>query len=126
MLRRPPRSKRTDTLFPYTTLFRSNIIVCDFIRSEVAGTIFDAMVASVLADAADAGRSITIAPEAHAELKQLCTADLGNGGRGIRNKIEAHLINPLARALFERESEGPAVIRSLSAGALTTLELGDA
>src|SRR3546814_19193773 len=84
------------------------------------------MVASVLADAADAGRSITIAPEAHAELRQLCTADLGNGGRGIRNKIEAHLINPLARALFERESEGPAVIRSLSAGAITTLALGDA
>src|SRR3546814_7476400 len=24
MIRRPPRSKRTDTLFPYTTLFRSN------------------------------------------------------------------------------------------------------
>src|SRR3546814_2870818 len=23
-IRRPPRSKRTDTLFPYTTLFRSN------------------------------------------------------------------------------------------------------
>src|SRR3546814_8763839 len=25
MLRRPPRSTRTDTLFPYTTLFRSNV-----------------------------------------------------------------------------------------------------
>src|SRR3546814_14761390 len=25
MLRRPPRSTRTDTLFPYTTLFRSHI-----------------------------------------------------------------------------------------------------
>src|SRR3546814_14324140 len=25
MLRRPPRSTRTDTLFPYTTLFRSKI-----------------------------------------------------------------------------------------------------
>src|SRR3546814_3928349 len=25
MLQRPPRSTRTDTLFPYTTLFRSNI-----------------------------------------------------------------------------------------------------
>src|SRR3546814_19988320 len=25
MLRRPPRSTRTDTLFPYTTLFRSQI-----------------------------------------------------------------------------------------------------
>src|SRR3546814_2726206 len=27
MIRRPPRSTRTDTLFPYTTLFRS-VLVC--------------------------------------------------------------------------------------------------
>src|SRR3546814_4597493 len=27
MIRRPPRSTRTDTLFPYTTLFRSNVSV---------------------------------------------------------------------------------------------------
>src|SRR3546814_8829034 len=27
MIRRPPRSTRTDTLFPYTTLFRSNLFV---------------------------------------------------------------------------------------------------
>src|SRR3546814_10173733 len=33
MIRRPPRSKRTDTLFPYTTLFRSFYIHCD-VRSE--------------------------------------------------------------------------------------------
>src|SRR3546814_12448295 len=26
MIRRPPRSTRTDTLFPYTTLFRSDLI----------------------------------------------------------------------------------------------------
>src|SRR3546814_2007265 len=26
MIRRPPRSTRTDTLFPYTTLFRSRVI----------------------------------------------------------------------------------------------------
>src|SRR3546814_2434533 len=26
MIRRPPRSKRTDTLFPYTTLFRSLVL----------------------------------------------------------------------------------------------------
>src|SRR3546814_13775110 len=26
MIRRPPRSKRTDTLFPYTTLFRSIVV----------------------------------------------------------------------------------------------------
>src|SRR3546814_11788504 len=27
MIRRPPRSTRTDTLFPYTTLFRSVVVV---------------------------------------------------------------------------------------------------
>src|SRR3546814_13079391 len=27
MIRRPPRSTRTDTLFPYTTLFRSPVLV---------------------------------------------------------------------------------------------------
>src|SRR3546814_4122413 len=26
MIRRPPRSTRTDTLFPYTTLFRSDLV----------------------------------------------------------------------------------------------------
>src|SRR3546814_14701279 len=31
MLRRPPRSTRTDTLFPYTTLFRSPQLTCVFV-----------------------------------------------------------------------------------------------
>src|SRR3546814_3430513 len=30
MLRRPPRSTRTDTLFPYTTLFRSGRLLAEF------------------------------------------------------------------------------------------------
>src|SRR3546814_11525910 len=29
MIRRPPRSTRTDTLFPYTTLFRSPVLLRD-------------------------------------------------------------------------------------------------
>src|SRR3546814_17247144 len=33
MIRRPPRSTRTDTLFPYTTLFRS------FYARDLAGTV---------------------------------------------------------------------------------------
>src|SRR3546814_4709946 len=34
MIRRPPRSTRTDTLFPYTTLFRStNLKITDSVRS---------------------------------------------------------------------------------------------
>src|SRR3546814_8767287 len=34
MIRRPPRSTRTDTLFPYTTLFRSVVDRCDARRIE--------------------------------------------------------------------------------------------
>src|SRR3546814_13617032 len=33
MIRRPPRSTRTDTLFPYTTLFRSRVF-----QDPMAGT----------------------------------------------------------------------------------------
>src|SRR3546814_263363 len=37
MIRRPPRSKRTDTLFPYTTLFRSeDAVVRAVIHAESA------------------------------------------------------------------------------------------
>src|SRR3546814_18576680 len=43
MIRRPPRSTRTDTLFPYTTLFRSQNLshpFCDdFTRSQLTGEV---------------------------------------------------------------------------------------
>src|SRR3546814_1488986 len=38
MIRRPPRSTRTDTLFPYTTLFRSVLVpVVEGVESEQHG-----------------------------------------------------------------------------------------
>src|SRR3546814_6654389 len=36
MIRRPPRSTRTDTLFPYTTLFRSAVRMHDAAARELA------------------------------------------------------------------------------------------
>src|SRR3546814_17854945 len=36
MIRRPPRSTRTDTLFPYTTLFRSNLLGDETLGNRVA------------------------------------------------------------------------------------------
>src|SRR3546814_2516487 len=39
MIRRPPRSKRTDTLFPYTTLFRSVAEVGHFVKFERDGQV---------------------------------------------------------------------------------------
>src|SRR3546814_3094524 len=37
MIRRPPRSTRTDTLFPYTTLFRSHAALVDLHAAAAAG-----------------------------------------------------------------------------------------
>src|SRR3546814_4148317 len=37
MIRRPPRSTRTDTLFPYTTLFRS----CNTYRAGISSALHD-------------------------------------------------------------------------------------
>src|SRR3546814_3843020 len=34
MIRRPPRSTRTDTPFPYTTLFRSDLLICRRVAAD--------------------------------------------------------------------------------------------
>src|SRR3546814_7140016 len=39
MIRRPPRSTRTDTLFPYTTLFRSVVDVIGNLHRPEAGDV---------------------------------------------------------------------------------------
>src|SRR3546814_13164181 len=43
MLRRPPRSTRTDTLFPYTTLFRSNFVAVVADSWWTANTVLEEM-----------------------------------------------------------------------------------
>src|SRR3546814_3697224 len=47
MIRRPPRSTRTDTLFPYTTLFRSNWFVglaVAFLAIAVTGVLLQVLI----------------------------------------------------------------------------------
>jgi ATP-dependent Clp protease ATP-binding subunit ClpA len=102
-----------------------NIIVFDFIREDVAEQIFDQMLATVLADVKEIGFDVSISPAARGALRALCLADLSNGGRGIRNQVEAHLINPLSRALFDRGAQPGEryEIYSIQPGPSTTLEL---
>src|SRR3546814_17214148 len=50
MIRRPPRSTRTDTLFPYTTLFRSWVDqLASFARTVNAGIEAPLMARTILA-----------------------------------------------------------------------------
>src|SRR3546814_14435211 len=55
MLRRPPRSTRTDTLFPYTTLFRSLAAVVGAVLAQLHAVGDHAHVA---ADQADVGAEL--------------------------------------------------------------------
>src|SRR3546814_11251238 len=42
MIRRTPRSTRTDTLFPYTTLFRSDVSSLKLAKTRMAKSVLDA------------------------------------------------------------------------------------
>jgi ATP-dependent Clp protease ATP-binding subunit ClpA len=89
-----------------------NIVVFDFIRPDVAVGIFESMLASLVRDLKETqGIEIAFASEASERLQQLCLADLGNGGRGIRNHVEAHIVNPLARALFDADAKNGQCLR---------------
>ena len=103
-----------------------NIIVFDFIRENIAEQIFNSMVDSVLSDLKGSQSiDISIDPLALQTLRELCLKDLSNGGRGIRNKIETHLVNPLSRALFDEniETGSRLSIRSVETGKVTKLRL---
>jgi hypothetical protein len=102
-----------------------NIIVFDFIRDDVAAEIFEQMVDTLLADVKAVGFDVSICPAARSALRALCLADLSNGGRGIRNQVEAHLINPLSRALFDNGAQPgiPYEVRALRPGTSTTIEV---
>ncbi|MGF6758091.1 AAA family ATPase [Paraburkholderia sp. GAS42] len=82
-----------------------NVIVFDFIRNDVAEEIFEQMVDAVLDDLSTQEMSVELESESRVALKLRCLQDLSNGGRGIRNQIEAHLINPLARGLFDQDAK---------------------
>src|SRR3546814_11341378 len=77
MIRRPPRSTRTDTLFPYTTLFRSvaldDVVIIGGDQHAVARLPFDATL-----DLAAARRHQrhAVAIEARDRLERLRIADI--------------------------------------------------
>jgi ATP-dependent Clp protease ATP-binding subunit ClpA len=107
-----------------------NVLVFDFIRADIANQIFYGMIESILAGVAEAqGITVIMDASSRERIRELCLADLSNGGRGIRNKVEMHLVNPLARALFDADARpgGRYEIRGVDAdpGGVTTLHLVD-
>src|SRR3546814_11320130 len=81
MIRRPPRSTRTDTLFPYTTLFRSR-------RQRRGEFVARGVGGDVLAE--------PVFTEFHSEIPGLGIGDSGFGRAGCR-RYESRIPNPESR-----------------------------
>src|SRR3546814_14229169 len=64
MLRRPPRSTRTDTLFPYTTLFRSAFAALALLHPLAGDDIIDHL--------GDVGRMVAHALQILGDEQQVC------------------------------------------------------
>ena len=88
-----------------------NIVVFNFITPDVAVLILAGMLKNVTRRLADEHKLELVIPDTiRAQLLDLCTRDLSNGGRGIGNTLESVFINPLARALFALDLEGRAQV----------------
>lgn len=102
-----------------------NIIVFDFIRRDVAHLIFESMLAAIVDGIRGAQQiEVRLTAQARQDLEDLALKDLSNGGRGIRNQLESHFVNPMARALFEAQvPPGSQLdISGLSRGDVTALQ----
>ncbi len=86
-----------------------NIIIFDFIRQEAGVAILKSQVNKIVHNLEEQKAiRVHITDEAYQELSAAALSDLSNGGRGIGNQVEALLINPLSRWLFDNAVIGNA------------------
>jgi len=81
-----------------------NIVVFNFINGEAAEKIFELQFANICRRVAEEHRLVlAVKGDARQTLREWCTGELDKGGRGIGMALESYFVNPLARALFDRE-----------------------
>src|SRR3546814_8647117 len=109
MIRRPPRSTRTDTLFPYTTLFRSReglleVAVVDFLEDVLEAPVVDLedgvlrreidrpaeVEAVVEAGAGEAADRLLQIVHAHGDAGLGEVEDVVGGGLAAVSRLEGH------------------------------------
>src|SRR3546814_20651047 len=89
MIRRPPRSTRTDTLFPYTTLFRSNTLdeplYASWQKGEIAHLTSDYAGKPIPDHFGSIEQAVQEARKAQPELKPAFVSYAGTGYSGDHN-----------------------------------------
>src|SRR3546814_2865061 len=93
MIRRPPRSTRTDTLFPYTTLFRSK----GGVRAAHAGSDLGVHVLRLRKGIQQpvrlSGEKLAPALKALLSGKETCLGEVGGNGCLGRKLIKCHALD---------------------------------
>jgi DNA polymerase III delta prime subunit len=83
-----------------------NIVVFDFVREPVMREILKSKVLrSISENVGERWRVfVEFADPVEDEIMEICSQDVGSGGRGVGNLAEVALVNPLARRLYELTS----------------------
>jgi ATP-dependent Clp protease ATP-binding subunit ClpB len=88
-----------------------NIVVFNFISRVVGEEILAGMLRNVARRIkSEHDLDLQLSAPARAYLSERCLSDLTNGGRGIGNRLESVLINPIARALFDRQGKASGAV----------------
>ncbi|MBC6457497.1 AAA family ATPase [Actinomadura sp. HBU206391] len=107
--------------------FGDNIVIFNFIEQRAATQIFDLQLANICRRVAEEHRlTLALSEDVLRTLREWCTSELDKGGRGIGMALESYFINPLARALFDRElspGERVTVSRIHREGSIVGLEV---
>src|SRR3546814_11738163 len=119
MIRRPPRSTRTDTLFPYTTLFRSNLLHARIVGNHVGDAAIDMQAADdAAADALDhfgdhAFRPALVVEADHAHQHTVALHQRAHLPRRQEHDLAARLGNQDRSAERRVGNEGVSTCRSM-------------
>src|SRR3546814_442452 len=113
MIRRPPRSTRTDTLFPYTTLFRSRRNLLDQLRLAAFRTDGFRRIGNLVQDFAvgATGRAVVVVNGHHIPRK--LWSPYGAAARILKNRAAAvqhyrFRCDPAAAAVCSSDRSGGA------------------
>src|SRR3546814_6045346 len=119
MIRRPPRSTRTDTLFPYTTLFRSDRLdVAAGLQAEQRAAVMQQVELDVAAAPNQLVASLLLGPaivhvpldEARVDVEECLSDVAGEGEVGLEAAVEI-VVEDAADRSEEHTSELQSLMR---------------
>ncbi len=86
--------------------FGDNFVVFDFIKPPLDEQIVDMLIKKLVSATKHNKKiSLTIEKTVRDHVVELARKNLQHGGRGIRNIVDAVLVNPLSRTLFDKNAQ---------------------